>query len=158
MEVNFNCLQLKQMISIYIMKSMEMAIQRLPPEKFIDTILSFCFTDEFIKNNPDFIESYRKRTLQHVIPHHAYLHQVEANMSFSSALKLKKIMAPTLIIHGREDLIIPWQNAEILANRIPNAKAIILDNAAHLLFQPNPEAVIKPTIEFLTKKIEIEAS
>ncbi len=134
-----------------------MAIQGLPPEKFIDTILSYCFTDDFIENNPDFVESYRKRILEHVIPHHAYLHQVEANMSFSSGMKLKKIKAPTLIMHGREDLIIPWQNAEILANRIPNAKAIILDNAAHLLFQPNPEAVIEPTIDFLIRKVEIEA-
>lgn len=134
-----------------------MAIQGLPPEKFIDTILSYCYTDQFIKNNPDFVESYRKRILQHVIPHHAYLDQVEANMSFSSGMKLKKIKAPTLIMHGREDLIIPWQNAEVLANKIPNAKVIIVENAAHLIFQPDPKAVIEPTIDFLTKRIEIDA-
>jgi pimeloyl-ACP methyl ester carboxylesterase len=134
-----------------------MTPQELPPEEFVDRIIPLCYTEEFINNNPDFIESYKKRTLQYVIPYNAYLHQIEALMGFSSGLKLKRIKAPTLIVHGKEDMINPWKNAEILANRIPNAEVIILDNAAHLLFKPNPKAVIEPTIEFLTKKIEIEA-
>jgi pimeloyl-ACP methyl ester carboxylesterase len=133
-----------------------MSTDELPPEELIDSILSFCFTDDFIKTNSDFIESYKKRALEYAIPYNAYLHQIAANMSFSAGLRLKKIMAPTLIMHGREDVIIPWENAEILAKRIPNAKAIIIDNAGHLLFKPDPLKVIGPTIEFLTKVIEIE--
>ncbi|MHA2367096.1 MAG: alpha/beta fold hydrolase, partial [Candidatus Hodarchaeales archaeon] len=90
-----------------------MAPRELPPEEFIDEIISFCFTDEFIKNNPDFIESYKKRTMEYVIPHYTYQHQIEALAGFSSGLKLKKIKAPTLIMHGREDIINPVENAEV---------------------------------------------
>lgn len=139
-----------------IMQEM-MAPGELPPEEFIDRILSLCFTEDFFKSNPDFIEFYKKRALKYVIPYNTYLHQVAANGSFSSGLRLKKIIAPTLIMHGREDVLIPWENAEVLAKRIPTSKAIIIDNAGHLLFKPDIDKVLNPTIDFLTEKIEIEA-
>jgi pimeloyl-ACP methyl ester carboxylesterase len=134
-----------------------MSPRELPPEEFIDLILSLCFTEDFFKNNSDFIESYKKRALEYVIPYNAYLHQIAANLGFSSGMRLKRIMAHTLIMHGREDIIIPWENAEVLAKRIPKSKAIIIDNAGHLLFKPDVEKVINPTMDFLTKKIKLNS-
>ena len=35
--------------------------RRTTPEELVNKTLSFCFTDDFFKNNPDFIESYKQR-------------------------------------------------------------------------------------------------
>ncbi|MFX1501693.1 MAG: alpha/beta fold hydrolase [Promethearchaeota archaeon] len=60
-------------------------------------------------------------------------------------------------MHGKEDVINNPENAEVLGKRIPNAKVVMLDNAGHIFFQPNPEEVINIINDFLTHKIEIEA-
>ncbi|NVM37809.1 MAG: alpha/beta hydrolase, partial [Candidatus Lokiarchaeota archaeon] len=69
----------------------------------------------------------------------------------------RKINVPTLILHGKEDVVVPPENAEILAKRIPGAKLVMLDNVAHFLFYPDPTTVVNKITEFLTEKIEIEA-
>jgi len=115
-----------------------------------DDFLSLSFTKNFINENPDFIESYRQRMLKTPISLDSYNRQKQAIMGFSSGMRLRKIKAPTLILHGKEDVINPPGNAEILAKRIPRAKLIMLDNVAHFLFQPNPEIVHNAINEFLS--------
>lgn len=41
------------------------------------------------------------------------------------------ITAPTLIIHGREDLIIPLETMESTFQAMPSATVIILDKCGH---------------------------
>jgi len=136
---------------------MMMTPRKMTPEELVNEILSLCFTDDFFKNNPDFIESYKQRILKIPISLDSYQRQVSAEMGFSTAMRLKKIEAPTLILHGTEDVLVPPKNAEILAKRIPGAKMIMLDKTAHFLFQPYPERVSIMINDFLTEKIEIEA-
>ncbi len=130
-----------------------------PPEDVIELINGFIpllFTKSFIENNPKFIESYKQQMLKIPIEISSYRRQLKA-MSFNSGRRLKQIKNPTLILHGKEDILVPSGNAEVLAKNIADAKMIILDNAAHFFFQPNPEKVINVITEFLTKKIELEA-
>ena len=53
--------------------------------------------------------------------------------------RLKRIEAPTLVVHGREDRVVPVANAEILAERIPRAGLRILDDAGHLYSTEQPD-------------------
>ena len=122
-----------------------------------DDFISLMFTKDFINENPNFVESYRQRMLKTPISSDSFNRQKQAMMGFSSGMRLRKIKAPTLILHGKEDVIVPPGNAEILAKRIPGAKLIMLDNVAHFLFQPKPERVYKVINDFLSEKIEIEA-
>jgi pimeloyl-ACP methyl ester carboxylesterase len=47
--------------------------------------------------------------------------------------------AATLVVHGREDRVVPVANAEILAERIPGAELRILDGAGHLYSTEQPK-------------------
>jgi pimeloyl-ACP methyl ester carboxylesterase len=42
------------------------------------------------------------------------------------------IQIPVLIIHGKDDTVIPVRNAIIMAQRIKNCRLILMDNANHL--------------------------
>ncbi|BAY08509.1 alpha/beta fold hydrolase [Calothrix sp. NIES-2098] len=55
-----------------------------------------------------------------------------ANMDISSLLP--KIQAPTLILSGDRDPIIPLAHAKFLASQIPDAELIVLQGMGHLFF------------------------
>jgi pimeloyl-ACP methyl ester carboxylesterase len=49
------------------------------------------------------------------------------------------IKAPTLIIHGEQDSVIPAANSRGLASAIPGAKLIIYDGVGHVPMEQIPE-------------------
>lgn len=72
-------------------------------------------------------------------------------MNWNACRKIKKITTPTLIIHGKEDRLVPLQNADFLAKKIPGAKKVILENSGHLLVG-DEEKLPQTIIEFLESK------
>ena len=48
---------------------------------------------------------------------------------------LDKITAPTLVLHGTDDELSPVENADILADRIPNGRAVVFPGARHAYFE-----------------------
>ena len=125
------------------------------PMKFVNAFIPFLFTKTFIESDPDFIESYKQRMLEIPFNIRLYRRQLQAS-GFNAARRLKKINIPTLILQGKEDILIPPGNAEILEKGIPHARKVMLDNIAHFLFQPDTEKVTNLISEFLTEKIEME--
>jgi 3-oxoadipate enol-lactonase len=56
------------------------------------------------------------------------------------AARVSEIRAPTLVVHGTEDVLIPPANGERLAAAIPGAELALWPDAAHLYFTDEPEA------------------
>jgi len=123
--------------------------ENISPEELIDGTIELLYTRDFIKSNPEFIEDYKQDLLKSPISPDSFERQIKAIMSFNTGMKLKKITCSTLIIHGKKDVLIPYQNSEILNKRIENSKVILLDDSGHSFFQPNPEKVINYIKEFL---------
>lgn len=67
----------------------------------------------------------------------------------SSVDLLPKIAVPTLVIAGAGDLIIPNQEAEAMAQTIPNAQLQLIANAGHLASLENPVEVNARMQDFL---------
>jgi pimeloyl-ACP methyl ester carboxylesterase len=59
------------------------------------------------------------------------------------------ITAPTLIVTGTEDNLVDPHNSDVLAERIPGAEVQQIDNAGHLFFWEQPDAVVRIISEFL---------
>ncbi|HEY6340713.1 MAG TPA: alpha/beta fold hydrolase [Bryobacteraceae bacterium] len=59
--------------------------------------------------------------------------------------RLPQIKAPTLIVHGETDQLIPPQNAYILHERIAGSRLVMLPHAGHML----PDAFQEAVLEFL---------
>jgi 3-oxoadipate enol-lactonase len=56
------------------------------------------------------------------------------------AADVAAIRAPTLVLHGTEDVLIPPANGERLAAAIPGAELALWPDAAHLYFTDAPDA------------------
>ncbi len=68
-----------------------------------------------------------------------------------SRLMLKEITIPTLVLHGLDDQLIPYQDAEAMNAEIPNSTIQLIPNAGHLLNLEQPETFNLAVRNFLTK-------
>jgi pimeloyl-ACP methyl ester carboxylesterase len=75
--------------------------------------------------------------------------QWEAMQGFDSYDRLPSLRVPTLVIHGREDLAIPVENARRLAERIPGAELVVLEGAGHLYHSEQAEAADAAVLAFM---------
>lgn len=79
------------------------------------------------------------------------------NMGFAGFLRtmdqtpdLHKIKVPTLVIGAKHDWITPPKYSEIMAEKIPNSKLVIMQNSSHLCLSDEYDATIKELREFLS--------
>ena len=70
----------------------------------------------------------------------AYLHQATAVATHDAYERLNRIAAPTLVVHGEQDVFVPPANALVLAERIPAAQLRLWPDAGHMYTVDEPEA------------------
>jgi 3-oxoadipate enol-lactonase len=80
------------------------------------------------------------RRLEHQTDMLAYLHQVAAAASHNTVGRLGSIKAPTLVVHGENDMVIPSANGRLLAEAIPGADLKVWPGAGHLYTTDEPAA------------------
>ena len=66
--------------------------------------------------------------------------QTAAASSHDATRRLRRINAPTLVLHGGADEVVPVANATWLASRIPRAKLRLVRGGTHLLLLESPAA------------------
>jgi len=107
------------------------------------------FSQKFIEDNPEFIETKIDDMLKMATSPTTFQAQMGAWMRFSSCRKLKVLDIPTLILHGKKDIIVPPGNAKLLAEKIPNAEVVFFDSSAHMTHTEEPEKFNDALIKFL---------
>jgi 3-oxoadipate enol-lactonase len=65
--------------------------------------------------------------------------QIQAIGGHDVQARLAEITAPTLVIHGTEDRMIPVANGKLIASLIPGAQLEIFDGVGHLFWWEQPE-------------------
>ena len=70
----------------------------------------------------------------------AYMHQAAAVGTHDTYERLNQIAAPTLVVHGEQDVFIPPANAMVLAERIPGAELRLWPDAGHMYIIDEPRA------------------
>jgi pimeloyl-ACP methyl ester carboxylesterase len=85
------------------------------------------------------IEEDLAQRLAHPFSERAYRAQLFAAAWHNCLGALPRIAAPTLVVHGALDRVIPVANAHLIADHIPGARLRILDEAGHLYPTEAPE-------------------
>jgi 3-oxoadipate enol-lactonase len=65
--------------------------------------------------------------------------QMQAIVAHDTSARLPEVQAPTLIVHGTADELIPVQNAHVIAGHMPDARLELLDGVGHLFFWELPQ-------------------
>jgi 3-oxoadipate enol-lactonase len=79
----------------------------------------------------------------------AYMAQLQGIFAWESYDRLPGISAPTLVMHGESDQLVPVGNGKVIASRIPGAKLVLLPHASHIFSTDQPEASLKAIMDFL---------
>jgi 3-oxoadipate enol-lactonase len=78
-----------------------------------------------------------------------FLAQLQAILAWEAYSRLPQITAPTLVIHGESDQLVPPGNGKLIASRIPGAKLVLLPKASHIFATDQTEAAHRAILEFL---------
>ncbi len=78
-----------------------------------------------------------------------YMAQLQGILAWEGYSRIAQITAPTLVIHGKSDALVPPGNGELIAARIPGARLILLEHASHLFLTDQTQAAHKEILEFL---------
>ncbi len=85
-----------------------------------------------------------------ITPMHTFMRQGQAIGSFDSFARLGQIKLPTLIIHGDDDSIVPYPNADVLQGAIAGSKKHTLKAAGHMFFWEVPDEAARAAGDFLS--------
>jgi pimeloyl-ACP methyl ester carboxylesterase len=83
------------------------------------------------------------------MPAHARRRHLAASAGHDSWAALPAITAPTLIVHGTDDVFNPAANAPLLAERIPGAGLRLIEGARHAYFEEFREVASPLVLDFL---------
>lgn len=100
------------------------------------------------QHNPQLIESLVPLFVDNRQRLPAYLRQLSAIYAFDTYDRLPQLSAPTLVLTGADDVLVPPGNSGIIAERIPGARLIEFPDAGHLFFIEKADDVNRTLREF----------
>jgi 3-oxoadipate enol-lactonase len=121
----------------------------MTPHEAVQRTFQAMLTPEFIAAQPGFLETMTARMLEHPTPRFVFARQMEAIGGYSTFARLSEIGAPTLVISGDRDRLVPPQNSRLLAERIPGARLAVIPGVAHNFFWENQPETVRLVTEFL---------
>lgn len=111
--------------------------------------LEIAFTPEFKENSADVVDDFCTLREANSVEPHVHSDQLTAALGFDARQDLQKITAPTLVITGDQDSVVPAANSIHLAAAIAHARLEIIAGAGHMFFVESPEIFNRAVIDFL---------
>ena len=111
--------------------------------------LLLAFSPRFVEEQPAEVERVINLRAESNVPESVYLRQLQAAITFDAAARVREIAAPTFVITGDADRIVPHENSLNLAAVIPGAKLKIVEGGSHVFFIEQADEVNRAVIEFI---------
>jgi len=128
----------------------ELANEKISYEFHDKMMLSWTFSERSFAN-PEML----KRMLSGVTAARArpkpadMLRQLRAGQSFDTRALLGRIKAPTVVIHGSDDILFPLSYGRELAAGISGARLVVFDGAAHTAYLEAADKFVPEAMGFL---------
>ncbi len=106
-------------------------------------------TPEFLRSHPNRLAQLGLRAMAHPTPPATVREQLGAIARFDMSTRLQRIQAPTLVVTGDRDLLIPPANARILVRGIRGAQGVLVKGTGHCFFWEAPERAAGAIVAFL---------
>jgi 3-oxoadipate enol-lactonase len=97
----------------------------------------------------ELVERILVHRLANLQPLEGWQAQAAAGAAFDAFDRLTEIAQPTLVLHGTEDAVVDVRNADLLAERIPDARVELFSGCGHLFFWEQPELFVESVGEFV---------
>lgn len=88
----------------------------------------------------------------------AYLASLDALTSYDFRDRLAEIRSPTLVVWGREDVLVPVRDAEEFERLIPHSRRLVMEDTGHVPMLERPDAFNRHLSDFLSERAPPGAS
>ena len=79
--------------------------------------------------------------------------QTLASARFATTLRLGRLRAPTLVMHGERDRLVPLAASRLLAARIPDAELAVVPGAGHAYALEAPQESLDLLLDWLERRL-----
>jgi 3-oxoadipate enol-lactonase len=112
----------------------------------------FAFSERFGRDQPEALAEFIAKKSLDVQPYFAYRRQIGAVIRHDTRARLARITAPTLVLTGTADAVIPAENSRVLHEGIPNSELATIEGAGHLFFIEESEETLGILGSFLVRR------
>lgn len=122
---------------------------QLPPEEALEQAVHNALASRTVAERPEVAQRilhHRRATPQDPA---GWVAQAAAGTGHALGDRVAGIPHPTLVLHGDEDRVVDVRNAALLAELIPDCRAVVLPGLGHLLFWDDPARFVAETAAFL---------
>jgi 3-oxoadipate enol-lactonase len=124
-------------------------LRKLDPMMFFQHLLPTVFNAQFIMTELPKLMQVFSGALQYGFSMEAILAQTMAAQSHNTLDRLGQIKAPTLVLTGDSDLLIPPTCSDTLAAKIPGAKLVKIPGGSHGFNFETPDLFNREVLSFL---------
>jgi 3-oxoadipate enol-lactonase len=120
--------------------------QGIPPEEAKEAIIPFIYDAGTPRERID--EDMVIRMKWYPTPR-GHMSQLQGIIVWEAYSRIAQITAPTLVIHGETDRLVPVANGRLISGRIPDAKLVLIPHASHIFETDQPGVANRAVLEFL---------
>ena len=124
-------------------------IEGLTPEEILRKNMRIYFSDEYIQRSSETIEEFIEISLRHPQPPEFFERQFAACLKHDTVDRLDRISAPTMIMAGDDDPLVPSENSNILKELMPEAELYFFTRLRHCFLIEDADMFNQKAIEFL---------
>ena len=136
-------------------QSWAVAMQTKDAKTLFSVTLPYNFSENYIQANQELLAATGKKYEQ--MDFESVSELMAAFIKLELTGELKKIVAPTLVVVGEEDLLKPRKYSEIITREIPNSELLIIPHAAHAVCIEKPGEFNTAVLGFLLRHCEVVA-
>ena len=122
-------------------------------EAIADSVVVRWFTPELPRVQPETVARFRAMLVE--TPPEGYARCCDALAAWDAREQISAISVPTLVIAGAEDPATPVEHADLLASRIPGARLLVLERAAHLANVERAEEFTSAVLDHLEQEVPV---
>jgi pimeloyl-ACP methyl ester carboxylesterase len=123
--------------------------RNVTPAELAHITLRLICAPGFYERHAEIVERFTHIVASRPTPRHVFVAQLQAVLGSDRSRRLGNISAPTLVVHGDADPLIPVANGRLLAERIPRAQLKIMPGVGHLPMWEAPDQLLSIIQEFL---------
>jgi 3-oxoadipate enol-lactonase len=122
------------------------------PEEAYRIACTVLYSPQFQRTHSDFIEAQIRDRARNPVRPRVFSAQYSAMWQPDHSFEqLPAVRVPALVMHGTDDVVIPFENARILAKQIPGARLRPFEGCGHLFFHERPAETVRVITEHLRR-------
>lgn len=135
----------------------DLATLDMTPQERARGWVPYTLSQAFRESAPDLVEEYVRVSSVFPSSTEGLRAQWAALMGYDSWERLGFVTAPTLILQGSADLVVPVENADVLGVRIPESQVVLVPDAGHSIAFEAADRVNPLMLEFFAQhRYELE--